>query len=211
MRKNVWMSLALVAVAVIALLVATGSSSDEPAGEVSLSERLVRPDSQRLSVAPDDKVTFVEFLDFECEACGAAYPAIEELRDMYEGQMTFVVRNFPLHFNSERAAQAAEAAGAQGKFEEMYDLLFTTQSQWAEKQISQEDLFFGFAEQLGVDMEQFRTVYEDPATIEKIRRDKDDGIALGVQGTPTFFLNGELLEVRSFVELVEQIDAALAS
>lgn len=60
-------------------------------------------------------------------------------------------------------------------------------------------------------MEEFREVYDDPTIVEKIRRDKEDGIALGVQGTPTFFLNGELLEVSSFDELIERIDAALGS
>ena len=62
-----------------------------------------------------------------------------------------------------------------------------------------------------MEMEEFREVYDDPTIVEKIRRDKEDGIALGVQGTPTFFLNGELLEVSSFDELIERIDAALGS
>ena len=215
MSKNLKISLGLVVAALVAVVVIANLGGDDdsiaapPAG--SASERLVRPDSQRLSTADDDKVTFVEFLDFECEACGAAYPAIEQLREDYDGRVTFVVRNFPLHNNSEAAARAAEAAAAQGKFEEMYDLLFQTQAQWAEKDSSQEDVFFGYAEQLELDMTQFRAVYDDPATIEKVRRDKADGIELGVEGTPTFFLNGDMVEVSSFDELVAKIDAALAA
>lgn len=215
MSKNLKISLGLMLLALIAVVAIAnlGGDGDSTAAPVpsSEAERLVRPDSQRLSTANDGKVTFVEFLDFECEACGAAYPAIEQLRDDYDGRVTFVVRNFPLHKNSEAAARAAEAAAAQGKFEEMYDMLFQTQPQWAEKSSSQEAVFFGYAEQMGLDMTQFRAVYGDPATIDKVRRDKADGVELGVQGTPTFFLNGDKVEVSSFAELVAKIDAALAT
>ena len=200
---------ALIAAVAVANLGGDDESTAAPAA--SDADRAVRPDSQRLSTAADGKVTFVEFLDFECESCAAAYPAIEQLREEYDGRVTFVVRHFPLHNNSEAAASAAEAAAAQGKFEEMYDMLFQTQAQWGEKDSSQEDVFFGFAEDLGLDMTEFRAVYDDPATIDKIRRDKADGIELGVEGTPTFFLNGEKVEVSSFDQLVSEIDAALAA
>ena len=211
MSRNFKISLAMVVAAVAAALVAAsaGSGGDEPdvvAEDGSVP--VVRPDSQRLSTGDSD-VTFVEFLDFECEACRAAYPAVEQLRSQYGDEVTFVVRNFPLHNNSEAAARAAEAAAAQGKFEEMYDRLFETQTEWGEKDSSQEEVFFGFAEELGLDMEEFRAVYDDPATIEKIRQDKADGQALGVTGTPTFFLEGEKLEVDSFEELVQRVEQAI--
>ena len=215
MSKNLKISLGLVISALVAVMaIANFGSDDEPAAAPAPGgpeERLVRPDSQRLSTAADGNVIFVEFLDFECEACRAAHPAIEQLREDYDGRVTFVVRNFPLHKNSEAAARAAEAAAAQGEFEEMYDMLFQTRTQWGEKDSSQEDVFFSFAEQLGLDMTEFRNVYDDPATIDKIRRDKADGIELGVEGTPTFFLNGDKVEASSFAELVAQIDAALAA
>ena len=213
MSKNLKISLALVAVAAVAVLVVANTGGDDPAVTATAGdtreERLVRPDSPRLNVADGD-VTFVEFLDFECEACGAAYPAIEKLREDYGDRVTFVVRYMPLHNNSEAASRAAEAAAAQGQFEAMYDRLFETQAQWGEKRTSQEEVFFGFAEDLGLDMERFRADYDDPATLARVRRDKVDGEALGVTGTPTFFLNGEKVEVSSFDELVDQIDDALA-
>ena len=214
MSKNVKLSLALVAVALLGLVVALTVSRDDGTAVESggaSADRLVRPDSQRLSESSDGKATFVEFLDFECEACGAAYPAIEEMRKEYGDRITFVVRHFPLHRNSESAARAAEAAAEQGKFEEMYSRLFETQRSWGEKSTSQEDVFFGFAEELGLDMDRFRRVYEDPDVIAKVRRDKADGEAVGVDGTPTFFLNGEKLEVRSLEELEQRIDDALGS
>lgn len=211
MSKNVKITLGIVVAAVIAAIAALslgGDSDDDAAPASSRNERIVRPDSQRLSEADGD-VTFVEFLDFECEACGAAYPAIEQLRATYGDRVTFVVRNFPLHNNSVSAAKAAEAAAAQGKFEEMYSMLFETQASWGEKTESQEDVFFGYAEELGLDMDQFREVYDDPATAEKIERDTADGKALGVESTPTFFINDEMIEVNSYDDLVAQLDAAL--
>ena len=215
MNKNVKISLGLaVAAGLLALFVAnTHDDETTPAtigGSGAASPLVVRDDSQRLSEAEDGKVTFVEFLDFECEACGAAYPAIEELRETYGGEVTFIVRNFPLHNNSEAAALAAEAAADQGKFEEMYSMLFETQAAWGEQSGSKEELFFQYAEDLGLDMDRFREVYDDPATLAKIEQDKADGQALGITGTPTFFLNGEMVEISSFEDLTAQIDDALA-
>lgn len=214
MRKNVLLPIGMVLVAVVALLIVANRGDDSstqaseapaPGDEVSL----VRADSQRISDAPADAVAFVEFLDFECEACRAAHPAITDLRTTYGDEVSFVVRNFPLHNNSEDAARAAEAAAAQGKFVEMMDLLFETQPDWGEKNSSQEEVFFGLAERLGLDMDRFREVYDDPATLEKIRSDKAEGQALGVSGTPTFFLDGEKLEPSSFEDLVTAIEQAI--
>jgi protein-disulfide isomerase len=206
------MSIGLVAVAVAAVIVALLAGDDGPAAAPATDggDRLVRADSQVLS-SGDTDTTFVEFLDFECEACRAAHPAIEELRELYGDQITFVVRNFPLHENSEEAARASEAAAAQGRFEEMYDLLFETQPEWGEKSSSQRDVFFGLAEDLELDMDEFEDVYDAEATIELIRRDKADGIELGVSATPSFFLDGKQIQPSSFEELTAQLDAALAS
>ena len=210
-RMNLWISVALVGVAILVVVVlANAGGSGSNAGS-SQSARLVRGDSPRLSVAADDEVTFVEFLDLECEACGAAHPAIEELRERYEGMVTFVVRYFPLHRNSMDAARSAEAARAQGKFEAMYDILFERQSEWAERDTSQNEVFASYAREIGLDMEEYQDVVDDPATTERIERDKADGLALGVQGTPTFFVNGERVNASSVADLVERIDAALGA
>ncbi|MFN3255347.1 MAG: DsbA family protein [Ilumatobacter sp.] len=212
MSRNLRFSGGLAAVAIVAVVVALLVGGDGPAAAPTADgdDRLVRSDSQVLSLGDTD-TTFVEFLDFECEACRAAHPAIEELRDLYGDRVTFVVRNFPLHENSEGAARAAEAAAAQGEFEAMYDLLFETQPEWGEKSSSQREVFFGLAEDLELDMAAFAAVYDADATIELIRRDKADGIELGVSGTPTFFLDGEQIQPSSFEELIAQVDAALAS
>lgn len=212
MSKNLKISIALVAVALIGVIAFAQLGKDDATPRATSGEvdRLVPPDSQFLSVVEDAKATFVEFLDFECESCRAAHPAIEELRKTYAGRVAFVVRNFPLHKNSEAAARAAAAAGAQNRFVDMYNKLFETQPTWGERSDSQEKVFFGFAEELGLDMTGFRAVYDDPATLERIRRDKADGIALGVSATPTFFLNGTKVEAASYDDLIAAIDAALA-
>ncbi len=95
----------------------------------------------------------MEFLDFECEGCGAAYPAVEQLRQTYGDQVTFVVRYFPLpgHFNADRAARAVAAAAEQGQFEPMYRKMFDTQRSWGEQRVPLDDLFFSYAQELGLD------------------------------------------------------------
>ncbi|WBQ02084.1 DsbA family protein [Kribbella sp. CA-293567] len=206
------------AVVLIALLALNGGGSDgdatPAAGTTTGSERqerLVRPDSHKLNVAPDNKVTFVEFLDFECESCRAAFPAVEELRKQYGDRVTFVVRYFPIqsHFNSERAARAVEAAAKQGKFEQMYQRMYETQTEWGEKQVPADARFRELAKGLGLDLVAFDQAYNDPATLERVKKDAADGEALGVTGTPTFFVNGEKLQPRSVDDLKASIDAAL--
>ena len=216
MNLNTRISVAIAAAFVLVvgtLLVVNAAGSDDPPPPTAaaVDERLVRPDSHRLDVAKDNKVTFVEFLDFECEACGAAYPAIEQLRKDYAGRVTFVVRYFPIpsHFNAERAARAVEAAARQGKFEQMYQLMYDTQREWAEQQVPADDRFRGFAQDLGLNLTAYDKAYADPATLDRIKKDVADGEALGVSGTPTFFLNGKKLQPESIDDLIKSIDAEL--
>ncbi|MTV27591.1 thioredoxin domain-containing protein [Nitriliruptoraceae bacterium ZYF776] len=213
MNKNVRISAALVAVVLLGLAVAGWATStsetnrtgaaDEASGEVPV----VRENSHRLSAADDGRVTLVEFLDFECEACAAAYPLVEELREDYGDQVMFVARYFPLpgHPNSETAAIAVEAAAQQGAFEAMYQRMFETQESWSHREQSQADVFRGFADEFGLDLDAYDRAVDDPATLERIEVDRQDGLALGVEGTPTFFLNGE----RLVPESVEQFRAAI--
>ena len=211
---------AILAIAAVVLVFATNSSSssNEPpvsAGGPSAADtgggtgQLVREDSYRQE-AVGSKVTIVEFLDLECEACGAMYPSVKRLLDEYEGRITFVVRYFPLHRNSVLAATAAEAAGRQGKYWEMYALLFENQGSWAEKSQPQTDVFIRYAESLSLDMARFRSDLNDPALEAKISRDKSDGVAAGVKGTPTFFINGvQAGSMMSYEQLKSRVDAAL--
>ncbi|AWZ10300.1 MULTISPECIES: thioredoxin domain-containing protein [unclassified Streptomyces] len=221
MTKNLKISLGLVALVlavVAALLLANRSPDAAPAGdgtgtgEAAAASVLVRPDSHRLSTAKDGKVTVVEFLDLECESCRAAFPDVEWLRKEYEGRVTFVMRYFPIpsHRNAELAAAAVEAAGAQGKLEEMYTKMYETQASWGDQQVSHEETFRGFARELGLDMAAFEKAWKDPATAARVKKDREDGISLGVQGTPTFFVNGKRPKITGYDSFKAVIEAELA-
>ncbi|PZU37138.1 MAG: disulfide bond formation protein DsbA, partial [Microbacterium sp.] len=159
----------------------------------------------------DGAVIVVEFLDFECEACGAFYPIVEEIREKFDGEITYVIRYFPLpgHTNSTNAALAAEAAAQQDQFEAMYQRLFETQAEWGESQESRADMFRGFAEGLGLDLAVYDAAVADPATLARVQSDFDDGRALGVSSTPTFFVDGALLELQQWNDLEDTIDQAV--
>ncbi len=169
-----------------------------------------RANSHVLDDAGPDAPTLVEFLDFECEACGAFYPVIEQLREEYAGEINYVIRYFPLpgHFNSMNAALAAEAAAQQGELEAMYNRLFETQSEWGEARESRADLFRGYAEDLGLDMDAYDAAVADPATKERVEQDFNDGQFLDVTGTPSFFLDGKKLELTQLSDLTDALDRA---
>ncbi|MFD0744476.1 DsbA family protein [Phytohabitans flavus] len=214
MGTNLKVTLSLVAVAAVALAVAfvvnRAGGEDVPAGDVA--QTVVRADSHRLSTAADGKVTVVEFLDFECEACGAAYPGVERLRKEYGDRITYVVRYFPIasHPNAFNSAHAAEAAARQGKFEQMYVKLFDNQAAWGHNQQSQADTFVGYARELGLDVDKFRADMASPDVEARVRSDAQDGERLGVRGTPTFFVNGARYEQDPTYEALKKtIDEAL--
>ncbi len=185
----------LVLVIGAALLFGGSSSSSSRTNEITTitaeqQKQLVTKDSQKIST-PNAKVTIVEFIDYECESCGASHPIVKKLLNDYKGKVNFVVRNFPNHSNSVLAANLAEAAGEQGKYWEMHNKLLESQKEWGEKQEPQTELFLKYAEELGLDIEQVNSVLESGKYTAKINKDKEDGIAIVVNATPTFFINGE--------------------
>jgi predicted DsbA family dithiol-disulfide isomerase len=136
--------------------------------------------------APMAKVSIVEFSDFECPHCGAAHPLLSEVLDEFQGKVNLVFKNFPLdsHKNAAPAARAAVAAQAQGKFWELADSLFEHQREL------NADVIHGLAKDAGLDMARFEADFASPAVQQQVERDKKDGTAAGVQGTPTLFING---------------------
>ena len=132
-------------------------------------------------------VTLVEYADYECPYCGMAYLIVKEAKRELGNELRFVFRNFPLaeaHPHARLAAQAAEAAGAQGRFWEMHDMLFEHQDA-----LEAEDLL-AYAKSIGLDMQQFARDLADPAYTKRVRDDFRSGVTSGVNGTPTFFMNG---------------------
>lgn len=187
-----------------------GAVDTGPGGPQAGNAEVTRPNTHLLQEGSSG-VTVTEFLDFECESCYALFPIMEQLREEYEGEVTFAIRYFPIesHFNAMTAAQAVEAASKQGAFEEMYIKMYETQPEWGEQRNSKRDLFVSFAEELGLDVEQFERDLDDPKTIERVEFDQREGVKLGVSGTPTVFLDGELLQPGPFDQMKAEIDAAL--
>ncbi|MGL3808152.1 DsbA family protein [Paeniglutamicibacter sp. R2-26] len=211
----VWTVLAAVILAaVVGYVLARGSSVTAPTDGAAAAEgQVVRENSRVLSQAPDEKAVLVEFLDFECESCRAAYPFVEELRTKHSENVTFVHRYFPLpgHRNSMNAAVAVEAAAEQGAYEPMYKRMFETQTQWGESAENKSAVFRTFAEDLGLDLAAYDHAVADPSIRARVEADVADGKALGVTGTPTFFLDGKMLEVQSLDEFEAAVIAAAAS
>jgi protein-disulfide isomerase len=136
----------------------------------------------------DAPVTLVEYGDYECPYCGMAHPIVQKLQAALGKKLRFVFRNFPLHEahpHARLAAQAAEAAGAQGKFWEMHDLLFEHQN------ALERDDILGYAKSIGIDADRVSRELESGVYEKHVREDFRGGVRSGVNGTPTFFINGD--------------------
>jgi protein-disulfide isomerase len=137
---------------------------------------------------PNAPLTLLEYGDYQCPYCGAAYPVVEQVRQHFGDRLRFVFRHFPLtqvHPAAESAAEAAEAAGAQGKFWEMHDMLFTHQYALDDVHLAE------YAAIIGLDVGRFKLDLASHAYAERVREYFLSGVRSGVNGTPTFFINGE--------------------
>ncbi len=135
----------------------------------------------------DAPLNLVEYGDYQCPYCGAAYPVVKRLQKTLGKKLRFVFRNFPLtqmHPYALIAAQAAEAAALQGKFWEMHDLLFEEQN------LLKLEIIPSWAKRIGLNLEQFEKNIKQAVVEKRIKEDRQSGIRGGVNGTPTFFING---------------------
>lgn len=141
-------------------------------------------------------VTLIEYLDFQCPACRTYHPIVKQINTEFPTDVRIITREFPLtsiHMNALPAARAAEAAGRQGKFFEMHDLLYLSQERWVGER-DPKPVFITMAGEIGVDTERFSKDMEDLVIDDKIQADQKSGFELGVMGTPTFFLNGRKID-----------------
>ncbi len=180
-------------------------------------ERQPRPIAEVLAIASDDfvlgnaqsPVVVVEYFDFECPACRAQHSLVKELVAEHGDRFALVVRHFPLSFhrNAHTAAWAFEAAARQGKAVEMAELIFEHQDTWAGK-ASNAALFYPYAEGLGLDIQQFQEDIFSDAIKKKVDRHLKEGRSIGIQATPTFFVNGQQVQgiqgVSDFIQAVEE-------
>jgi protein-disulfide isomerase len=153
-------------------------------------------------------VTLVEYGDYECPYCGAAYPIVKEIQRRLGNRLRFAFRNFPLstvHPHAEHAAEAAEAAGTQGRFWEMHDELYEHQRALADRDLQE------YASAVGLDVDWWISEMEAEVHAERVRADFMSGVRSGVNGTPAFFINGRRHDGAYDVEtLLAAIEAAMA-
>ena len=155
--------------------------------------------SLRIPVTPQDhstgpqdaEIVLVEYGDYQCPYCGAAYPVVKDLLAEHEGRIRFVFRNFPLadmHPEAVDAAFLAEFAGEHGRYWEAHDLLFENQERLGRA------LYEEICATLGLSLQELRAAAESEQYLPRIQADEEGGIRSGVNGTPTFFLNGTRLD-----------------
>jgi protein-disulfide isomerase len=154
---------------------------------------------------PDASVTLLEYGDYECPYCGAAYPIVKEVQARMGDRLRFVFRNFPIttsHPHAEQAAEAAETAAAQSRFWEMHDHLYEHQ-----RHLENADLH-RYAEELGLDVERFDNELAEHVHADRVRGDFMSGVRSGVNGTPTFYINGkrhdDSYEIETLVAALEE-------
>ena len=150
---------------------------------------------------PKAQVTIEEFADFQCPPCASISPILAKLEHEFPSQMRVVFRNFPLqmHNHAAEAARAAEAAGLQGKFWEMHDLLYRNQTAWS-KEADVRLTFINYAQDLGLDLGRFESDYEGAEVRARVSADQARGTSLGVNRTPTLFINNQPVPPSSLSE-----------
>jgi protein-disulfide isomerase len=157
-------------------------------------------------------VMFEEFADFQCPTCANMHTVVKQLIEKYPTQVGVAFRHFPLremHKHAAEAARAAEAAGVQGKFWEMHDLLYEKQKEW-EAPDDARTLFIGYARSLSLDVERFTSDMDSSIIAMRVVADERRGAALGVHATPTFYINGRELAFEQS-NTIEKLSAAVDS
>lgn len=205
MNKVGWIIFSAVVVALLVGLVVWTKASNPTVeiGDID-ANAIIAANEQNGNIADhtlgnvESKVVFIEYGDFQCPSCAGAHPQVKSLMDEYNDKIVFIFRNFPItqiHPNARAAAAAAEAAGLQGKYWEMHDALFEGQGVWGTLDTNQRTEFFtGYAKELKLDVDKFSTDFASANVGKKVSFDQALGTKIGVNSTPTFFINGKKIE-----------------
>lgn len=203
MSKTVWIIFGVICVALLGGLIYYAQSNRLDVSDVN-GNSILGADARSGNIGDhvfgnkDSKVLLIEYGDYQCPGCGAAFPTVKAVTEKYQNNIAFVYRHFPipsLHPNARAASATAEAAGLQGKFWEMHNLLFEKQKEWQSATLDQRnDLFASYATSLGLDVNKFRAAVENNRVTQKIDFDQAVGRKDGVEATPSFFLNGKPLD-----------------
>ncbi|PIR03072.1 MAG: disulfide bond formation protein DsbA [Candidatus Magasanikbacteria bacterium CG11_big_fil_rev_8_21_14_0_20_43_7] len=205
-----WGSVILGIIVLVVLLAMFGNNTS-PGSSTSLSVGVNSEDHTKGAENP--KVTIVEYSDFQCPGCAGSYPMLKQLVEAFPNDVSFTYRHYPLlqlHANAELAGQASESAGLQGKFWDMHDVIFNTQTQWSGLEDPTE-FFTTLAESIGLDTEQFATDLTSNEVKKRVAKNLTEATSMRLPGTPSFFLNGSLIEhPGSYAGFKSLIDAELA-
>ncbi|MFZ6035740.1 MAG: DsbA family protein [Patescibacteria group bacterium] len=190
-RVVMWVVIVLVLGGIVYALTQLGSSTNT---DQLLTDRIT-PQDHALGGA-DAPAQLIEYSDFQCPACAGYEDVLSQIREEFGDQLLFAYRHFPLrsiHPNAQISAEAAEAAALQGKFWDMHAQLFQTQQEWSGVS-DPTDMFVGYANDIGLDVDQFRTALGTDQVSDPVNADYQSGVAAGVNATPTFYLNGVKLD-----------------
>jgi len=204
-RITVWTITAAVLALIIyfAVLGARSTSSTSTIPAVSSNDHVLGPVSAN--------VVLIEYSDFQCPACAAFEPIVQQVKQQYGDKLALVYREFPLrqtHKYAQLAAQAAEAADKQGKFWQYHEVLFDRQASWPQA-MNVKQTFIDYAKELGLDEAKFTADFDSKAVKDRINVDVSSGDAANIPGTPTFFLNGTRINPQSYSDFKNAIDALL--
>src|SRR5499427_9223559 len=167
----------------------TAASNAEPANKSESSAGLTKP-----NVKVSSPVVLEEYGDYQCPPCGLLYPVLKDIEHEYGKQLQIVFHHFPLakiHKNAMNAARAAEAARNQGKFWEMHDRLYRNQNTWKDLD-DPRSVFIQYAQELGLNTDRFTRDLDSPEVEQRIAADMQKGTSVGVTGTPTVFIEGQM-------------------
>lgn len=205
MSKLTWIIFGAIVVGVLATLVIVSRNANPQVDVSAVNANAIQKASEfngqigdRVLGNASSEVVLIEYGDFQCPGCASAHPGIKTIMEEYGDSVAFVFRNFPLtsiHANAKAAAAAAEAAGQQGKYWEMHDLIYEGIDNWSDLTGAERTSFFvGYAKGLELDETQFRADLESEAVGLKIAFDQALAKKIGVNSTPTFYLNGTLVD-----------------
>jgi protein-disulfide isomerase len=219
--KQAWIIFAAICVAVLGSLifVSQGNKADV-SGADETKIIAASPDNGNIGDhvfgSKEGKTILIEYGDFQCPGCASAYPNLKEVSEEFKDELTFIFRNLPLtsiHPNARAAATAAEAAGLQGKYWGMHDLLYENQNEWSQSSDNRQSFFTSYAEKAGVaDIEKFKTDIASEDISKKINFDLALARKIGATSTPTILLNGESIESNVWSnkdELKKKVEEAL--
>ncbi len=194
---------------IIGGIVILGGQSAGPA-TITVKPELLEHANSPVLAGKNPKVTIVEFADYQCPSCAALYPTLKKLIAEEGDNIRLVYRNFPFHSYSLESASAVMAAGVQGKYWEMHDIVFEKQDEWGgiSDKATIAKMFEGYATTVGLNIAKYRTDIASSTFVDIIKTDQAEGVAMGVSATPTMIIGGKKTVVGaiSYAELKADVD-----